>query len=115
MRMNVYYDRIKRSLTFFEKSILVNYALGNVCFRIKRSLTFFEKSILVNHALGNVCFLYSICGQLYAGFCFIVHRSHILPVEAFQSFHIWIRRAVDYVQMPISILTWQFFCVKPPF
>ena len=42
--MNVYYDRIKRSLTFFEKSMLVYYALG------------------------NVYFLYSICGQLYAGF-----------------------------------------------
>ena len=87
MRMNVYYDRIKRSLTFFEKSILVYYALG------------------------NVCFLYSICGQLYAGFCFIVHQKHILPVLAFQSYHIWIRKAVDYVQMPISILTWQLFCV----
>ena len=32
MCMNVYYDRIKRSLLFFEKSILVYHALGNVCF-----------------------------------------------------------------------------------
>ena len=51
MCMNVYYDRIKQTLIFFEKSILVYYVLG------------------------NVCILYSICGQLYEGFRFIVSAS----------------------------------------
>ena len=38
----------------------------------------FEKSILVYYALGSVCFLYSICGQLDAVFNFIDHHRHIL-------------------------------------